>query len=141
MSLVMFTSPLLPPGNPLLPRLNTNTHAGILPVSASSNLMRSQNANVDNLVDGCFVSLPEMDAFGNGKILGEGGIADQTKNAPLFPMGLSMTSSLVEVDGTLEGTVLKGVERGSIFPTSSLSTRRAHNSHINSNIFFLVLMM
>jgi hypothetical protein len=38
--------------------------------------MCSQNANVDNLVDECFATLPEIDAFGNGKILGENGLAN-----------------------------------------------------------------
>ncbi len=138
LSLVTFTTPPLPPGTPLLPPFNANTHAGILPASASSNLASSQNANVDNLVNECFAMLPEMDALGDGKILGERGTADQTNSGPLFPMGLSTTSLPAEVDGTAEGTVLEGAERGAIFPTSSLSTRRAHNSHINSNkyIFF-----
>jgi hypothetical protein len=76
MSLRTFTTPPLPPGNLPLPTLNANTHAGVLPALALSNSMRLQNANVDNLVDGCFASLPEMDAFGNGKILGGGSIAD-----------------------------------------------------------------
>jgi hypothetical protein len=66
--------------------------------------------------------LPEIDAFGNGKILGESGLADQTKNAPLFPRGLSMTSLPAEVDGTADGSVSEGTEGGSIFPTSSSST-------------------
>jgi hypothetical protein len=29
--------------------------------------------------------LPEMDAYGDGKILGEGRVADQTNSVPLFP--------------------------------------------------------
>jgi hypothetical protein len=62
--------------------VNANTHAGVLPASASSNLMHLQNANADNLVDRCFASLPEMDTFDDGKILGGGGIADQTNSAP-----------------------------------------------------------
>ncbi len=66
---------------------------GGLPALASSNLMRLQNANIDNLVDGCFTKLPEIDAFGDGKILGESGLAEQTNSTPLFPRGLSMTSS------------------------------------------------
>jgi hypothetical protein len=60
--------------------------------------MRSQNANVNNLVNGRFATLPETDTFGDGEILGEGGVADQTNSSPLFPTGLSMT-------GTAEGTV------------------------------------
>jgi hypothetical protein len=48
-------------------------------------------------------------------------------------MGLSTTSLPAEVDGTAEGTLSEGDEGGGISPTSSLSTRRAHNSHINSN--------
>ncbi len=86
--------------------------------------------------------LPEMDALGNGKILGERGATDQTNSGPLFPMGLSMTSLPAEVDNTAEGTVSEGAVGGAFLPTSSSSTRRAHNSHINSNnFFFLVLMM
>jgi hypothetical protein len=137
-SLVIFTTPPLPPGTPLLPPLNANTHAGILQASALSNLMHLQNANVDNLIGRCFALLPEMDAFDDGRILRERGVTDQTNSAPLFPMGLSMTSLPAEVDGTVEGTVLEGTERGSIFPTLLLSTQRAHNSHITSNkyIFF-----
>jgi hypothetical protein len=79
-----------------------------------------------------------MDAFGNGKFLGEGGLTGQTNSAPLFPTGLSVTSLPLEVDGTADGTVLEGAERGFIFPTSLLLTRHAHNSHITSNkyIFF-----
>jgi hypothetical protein len=100
-SLCTFTTPPLPPGAPPpLPPLNANTHAGILPALASSNSMRLQNANIDNLVNGCFAMLPEMDAFGDGKILEERGIADQTNSAPCFPTGLSMTSLPAEVDGT-----------------------------------------
>jgi hypothetical protein len=101
-------------------------------------LVSLQNANVDNLVDVCFASLLEMDTLGDGEILGESGLADQTNNGPLFPMGLSTTSLPAGVDGTAEGTVLEGAKGGSIFPTSSLSTQRAHNSHINSNkcVFF-----
>jgi hypothetical protein len=101
-----------------------------------SNLASSQNANVDNLVDECFATLPEMDALGDGKILKVRGATDQTNSAPLFPMGLSMTSLPAEVDGTAEGTVLEGVEGGGIFPTSSPLTGRAHNSHINNNKYF-----
>jgi hypothetical protein len=122
LSLVNFTTPPLPPTTPPLPSLNANTHAGVLPASALSNLASSQNANVDNLVDECFTSLPEMDALGNGKILGERGAADQTNSGPLFPMGLSTTSLPLEVDGTAEGTVSEGAEGGAIFPTSSSST-------------------
>jgi hypothetical protein len=44
--------------------------------------MRSQNANVDNLVNRCFATLPEIDAFGNGNILGESGIADKPTAHP-----------------------------------------------------------
>jgi hypothetical protein len=51
MSLVTFTTPPLPPGTPPLSPLNANTHAGVLPASALSNLASSQNANIDNLVD------------------------------------------------------------------------------------------
>jgi hypothetical protein len=141
-SLDTFTTPPLPLGTSPLPPLNANTHAGILPASASSNLMRLQNASVDNLVNKCFMLLPEMDAFGDGTILRERGVADQTNRSLLFPMGLSMTSLPAEVDGTAKGTVSEGAEGGSIFPTSLLSTQCAHNSHITSNeyIFFLVLM-
>jgi hypothetical protein len=59
-----------------------------------------------------------MDALGDGEILGERGVADHANIGPLFPMGLSMTSSLAEVDGTAEGTVLEGAEWGSIFPSA-----------------------
>jgi hypothetical protein len=114
--------PTKPSGTPPLPPLNANTQAGLLPALASSSLASLQNANVDNLVDKCFALPPEMDALGDGEILGKGGIADQTNSAPLFKMGLSVTSLLAEVDGTAEGTVFEGAERGSIFPTLSLST-------------------
>ncbi len=77
--------------------------------------------------------LPEMDALGDGEVLGERGAADQTKSSPLFPMGLSTTSLPAEVDGTAKGTVLEGAKGGGMFSTSSLSTRRAHNCHINRN--------
>jgi hypothetical protein len=137
-SLCTFTTPPLPPGTPPLFPLYANTHAGVLLASASLNLMRSRNANVDNLVNRHFTMLPEMDTFGDGKVLGEGGVADQTNSAPLFPMGLSMTSLPAEVDGSAECTVSDCAEGGGIFPTLSSSTQRAHNSHINSNkyIFF-----
>jgi hypothetical protein len=59
--------------------------------------------------------LPEMDALGNGKILGERGAADQINSGPLFPMGLSTTSVLAEVEGTAEGTVLEGAKGGGHF--------------------------
>jgi hypothetical protein len=139
MSLLTCRTPPLPPSTPLLPPLNANTHAGILLSLALLNLMHLQNANVDNLLDGCFALLPEMDTFGNGKILEEGGIADQANSTPLFQMGLTMTSLPAEVDSTAEGTVLEGSERGSIFPTSLSSTQRAHKSHITSSkyIYFL----
>jgi hypothetical protein len=97
--------------------------------------MRLQNANVDNLINRCFATQPEIDAFGDGNIPGEGGITDQTNSVPLFPTGLSMTSSPAEVDGTVEGTVSEGAEGESIFPTLTLSTQRAHNSHIIKLIF------
>ena len=58
--------------------------------------------------------LPEIDTFGDGKILGEGGVADQTNSVPLSPKGLSMTSLLAEVDGTAEGTVSESAKGGSI---------------------------
>jgi hypothetical protein len=78
-----------------------------------------------------------MNALGNGKTLGERGDADQTNSGPLFPMGLAMTtSSPAEADGTADGTVSEDTEGGSIFPTSSSLTRRAHNSHITSNKYF-----
>jgi hypothetical protein len=61
--------------------------------------MRSQNANVDNPANGCFATLPEIGTFGNGKILGESGLADQTNSAPLIPRGLlSMNSMPVEAE-------------------------------------------
>jgi hypothetical protein len=67
MSLRTFTTPPLPPGTPPLLPLNANTHAGILPASASSNLASLQNANVDNLVNECFAMLAEMNTLGDGK--------------------------------------------------------------------------
>ncbi len=138
MSLHAFTAPPLPPDTPPLLPLNANTHAGVLPASASSNLASSQNAIVGNLANKCFVALPVMDALGDGKILGERGATDQTNSSPLFPIGLSMTSLPAEVDGTAECTVLEGAKGGAIFLTSLSSTQRAHNCHINSNdyIFF-----
>jgi hypothetical protein len=142
MSLRTFTTPSLPPDTPPLPPFNANTHAGILPASALSNLASLQNADVGNLIDKYFAMLPEMDALGNGKILGERSATDQTNSSPLFPMGLSTTSLPAEVDGTAKGTVLEGTKGGAFFPTLSLSTQCAHNCHINSNkCFFLVLMM
>ncbi len=60
--------------------------------------------------------LSEMDALGDGKVLGERGVADQTNSSPLFPMVLRMTSLPMEVDSTAKGTVLKGAKGGSIFP-------------------------
>jgi hypothetical protein len=95
--------------------------------------MPSQNANVGNLVDECFAMLPEIDTLGDGKILGERGATDQTNSGPLFPMGQSMTSLPAEVDGTAKGIDMEGAKGGGIFPTLSLSTRRAHNFHINCN--------
>jgi hypothetical protein len=59
-----------------------------------------QNANIDNLVNGHFATLPEMDVFDNGEIHGEEGIADQTNSGPHFPTGISMTSLPAEMDGT-----------------------------------------
>ncbi len=81
--------------------------------------------------------LPEMDAFGDGEILGEGGVADQTNSAPLYPTGLSMTSLPVEVDGTAEGTVSEGAKGGPYFPCCCCQ----HNMHLTvilivRNIFF-----
>ncbi len=70
--------------------------------------MSSQNANVDNLVNNCFASLPESDAGGVGKILGESGVNDQTNSAPLFTRGQSTTSLPAEADGTADGTVSAG---------------------------------
>jgi hypothetical protein len=84
--------------------------------------MHSQNANVDNLVNGSFATLPEIKAFGDGKILWEGGVADQTNSAPLFPMGLSMTSLPAEVDGTAEGTVSEDAKKGQYFPHLVVNT-------------------
>jgi hypothetical protein len=121
-NLCTFTTPPLPPGTPPVPPLNANTHAGVLPASALSNSMHSQNANVDNLVNGCFVMLPEIVSFGGGEILREYGLADQTNSAPLFPRGLSMTSLLVEANSTADSTVSEGTNGGSIFPTLSLLT-------------------
>jgi hypothetical protein len=126
------SSPSLPPSASPQP-LNNNTHASVTRASASLNSVPLQNADVGNLVDECFATLPEMDALGNGKILGESSAADQTNSGPLFPMGLSTTSVPAEVDSTAKGTVLEGAEGGGIFPTSSLSTPHAHNCHINNN--------
>jgi hypothetical protein len=78
--------------------------------------MRLQNANFDNLVNRCIAMLPEIDAFGDGKILWKSGLADQTNSAPLFPRGLSMTSLPAEMDSTADGSVSEGTEGGSIFP-------------------------
>ncbi len=66
----------------------------------------------------------------------EASLTKQTAR-PSNPMGLSVTSLPAEMDGTADGTVSEGAKRGFIFPTSSPSTQRAHNSHITSNkIFF-----
>ncbi len=59
-----------------------------------------------------------MDALGDGKIFGKRGNADQTNSSPLFPMGLSVTSLLAEVNGTAEGTVSEGAKEGPIFPSA-----------------------
>ncbi len=134
-SLCTFMTPPSPSRHPPLPFLNANTHAGIRQASALSSLVNPHNANLDNLVNKCFVWLPEMDALGNGKILGKRGVANQTNSGPLFPMGLSMTGLPAEVDGTAKGTFLEGAKGASIFPTSSLSTQRAYNCHITSNIY------
>jgi hypothetical protein len=141
MSLPTFTIPPLPPGTPPLLPLNTNTHAGVLLALALSNLLSLQNDNVDNLVNGCFALLPESDAFGDAKILGEGGVTDQINSAPLFPGCLCMTSLPAEAEGTADGTVSEDAKGGSIFPTSLLSMQHAYISHITSNIyiFFIVL--
>jgi hypothetical protein len=77
--------------------------------------------------------LPEIDAFGDGEILGERGLADQTNSAPLFPRGLSMTSLPAEANGTANSTVSEGAKGGSIFPTLPSLTWHAHNSHLNIN--------
>ncbi len=129
--------PSLPASASPLPPLNDNTHVSITRALASSNLVPLQNADVGNLVDECFAKLPEMDALGDGKILGKRSAADQTNSGPLFPMGLSMTSLPAEVDGTAEGTVLEGAEGGGIF----LHCRHQHDVHIIViliviNIFF-----
>ncbi len=116
MSLRTFTTLPLPPRTPPLLPLKANTHAGVLLALALSNLASLQNANVGNLFDECFTTFPEMDAFGDGKILGERGATDQTNSSPLFPMGLSMTSLPAEVDGTSKGTVLEGAQGGGPFP-------------------------
>jgi hypothetical protein len=78
-------------------------------------LVPLQNVDVGNLVDKCFATLPEMDGFGDGKILGERGTADQTNSGLLFPMGLSTTSLLAKVDGTAKGTFLEGAKGGGHF--------------------------
>ncbi len=122
MSLVTFMTPPLPSGTPPLPPLNANTHVGILSALVLSNSIRSQNTNVDNLVNGCFAMLPEIDAFGNGETLRESGFADQVNSVPLFPRGLSMTCLPAEADGTADGTVSEGAKGGAIFPTLSSST-------------------
>jgi hypothetical protein len=133
MSLRNFTAPSLPQGTPPLPPLNANTPVGILPALALSNLAGSQNAKVDNLVDECFVTLPEMNALGDGKILGERGATDQTNSSSLFPMGLSTTSLPAEVDCTANGTILEGTEGLPFF----LHRRCQHDMHI---IVILILI-
>jgi hypothetical protein len=65
--------------------------------------------------------LTEIDAFGNGKILGESGCADQTNRAPFFPWGLSMTRLPAEAVGTA-AALFRRAKGGSIFLTSSSST-------------------
>jgi hypothetical protein len=134
MSLRTFAAPPLPPSTPPLPPLNANTHAGILLALALSNLISLQNANIDNLVNKCFAMLPEMDALGDGKILGERGTADQTNSSPLFLMGLSTTSLLAEVDSTAKGTVSEGTEGGSIFPSAVPTLQNCfHNQNSELN--------
>jgi hypothetical protein len=84
LSLVTFTTPPLPPGTPPLLPLNANTHAGILPASALSNLASLQNANVDNLINECFAMLPEMDALAMAKFLGREAPLTKQTAAPSF---------------------------------------------------------
>jgi hypothetical protein len=134
MSLRTFMTPPLPPSTPPLPPFNVNTHASILPALALSNLASSKNANIDNLFNECFASLPEMDPLGDGKILGERGAADQTNSDPLFPMSLSTTSLSAEVEGTAKGTVLEGTKGGSIFPSAVPTLKKLfdnQNSELN----------
>jgi hypothetical protein len=115
MSMGKNSPPSLPPSASPLPPLNDNTHASVTRALALSNSVPSQNAGIGNLADEYFAMLPEMDALGNGKILGERGTADKTNSGPLFPMGLSMTSLPAEVDGTAEGTVLASAKGGGHF--------------------------
>jgi hypothetical protein len=70
MSLHTFMTPPFPPGTPLLLLLNTNTHAGILPASALSNLMRFQNANIDNLINGFSQRCQKLTLLAMAKFLG-----------------------------------------------------------------------
>jgi hypothetical protein len=136
-----FTTPPLPPGTPPMPPLNANTHAGVLPALALLNSMRLRNANVDNVINGGIIPmLPEMDTFGDGEILGEGGISDHTKSAPLFPTGLYMTSLPAEVDGTAEALFQKAPRGGPYFP-HCCHQQDVHIIVISIviNIFFLVL--
>jgi hypothetical protein len=129
-SLCTFTTPSLPPGTTLLLPLNTNTHAGVLPALALSNLMRLQNADFDNLVKGCFALLPESGADADGKILGESGLANQTNSAPLFARGLSTTSLPAEADHAVRcgQHCFRRCRGGGLFSTLSSTTRRAYNS-------------
>ena len=112
MSLRIFTTPPLSSRHLPLPPLNANIHAGVLPALVLPNLMRLQNANVDNLVNRCFAMLPEFGAFSDGIFGGESGLAGKTNSAPLFPRGLSMTNLPAEADGTADSTVSEGTEGG-----------------------------
>jgi hypothetical protein len=69
--------------------------------------------------------LTEIDAFGNGKILGESGCADQTNRAPFFPWGLSMTRLPAEAVGTV-GLFSEGPRGGPYF----LHPHCQHDVHI-----------
>jgi hypothetical protein len=85
------------------------------------------------MIDECFALLPEMDALGDGKILGERGIADQTNSGPLFPMGIPMTA-------LLKALFQKAPRGGPYFP----HPHRQRDVHIIVillviKIFFLVL--
>jgi hypothetical protein len=73
MSLRTFTTPPLPPGTPPLPPLNINTHAGILPASASSNLASSENANIGNLVNKCLGLIHDFEVYeqNSGRTMGK----------------------------------------------------------------------
>jgi hypothetical protein len=134
MSLHTSTTPPLPPGTPPLPPLNANTHAGVLPASALFNLASSQNANVGNLVDKCFATLPEMDM---AKFLGREAPLTKQTAAPYSQWVYLRLARQRRWTALPKALFRKAPRGGAFFP----HPRRQHDVHIIViliviNIFF-----